>query len=98
MGPNEGIPKKKRDGNGMMNFERQKKYRDKGKEVADLEKMNDMKRRKKDRDRLRYLLKKEEKSSLSGSEAREKKTLQGHSLQNSTAPIKVKIFLKIPIT
>ena len=74
MGPTDIIAKKKRDGSGMMNFERQKKDRDKTKEASEAEKIDDMKKKKKAKDR--YLLKKEDKSPLSGSEAREKKKLQ----------------------
>ena len=76
MGPTDVISKKKRDGNSMMNFERQQKYRDKNKKASEAEQINDMKRKKKDKDRLRYLLKKEGKSTLSKSEVREKKKLQ----------------------
>ena len=55
--------KKKRDGNAAMNFEKQLKYRNKLKEnrkPSDAEKA-----RKKEKDRLRYILKKEAKSTLS---------------------------------
>ena len=68
--------KKKRDGNRMMDFERQQRYRDKLKEASKEEKLKEDKKKKKSKDRLRYLLKKEEKSILSNKEKREKRCLE----------------------
>ena len=66
---NQVSSKRQRTGDGMMNCEKQKKYRDK--KVDD-----ENKKKKKMKDRLRYLQKKEEKSKLSKAEKKEKNKLQ----------------------
>ena len=53
--------KKRRDGSGMMDFERQQKYRDKPKVAAQAVKDAEKNEKKKEKDRLRYLLKKRSK-------------------------------------
>ena len=60
--------KKKYDGQGLMLFEKQKKYMSKKTAPEKIE-------RKKKKDRLRYLLKKEKNVVLSSSESKEKKYL-----------------------
>ena len=68
--------KKRRDGSGMMDFERQQKYRDKPKVAAQAVKDAEKNEKKKEKDRLRYLLKKGAKQSLSKAEEMEKKIIQ----------------------
>ena len=68
--------KKRRDGSGMMDFERQQKYRDKPKVAAQAVKDAEKNGKKKEKDRLRYLLKKGAKQSLSKAEEMEKKIIQ----------------------
>ena len=64
-----GKPKKKCDGEGLMKFEKQKKYIDKKKKLAE-------KAMKKKKDRLRYLKNKEKKAILSKIELIEKLHLE----------------------
>ena len=60
--------KKKRNGEGLMQFEKQKRYMEK--------KESDRKERKKMKERLLYLTKKEVRKQLSAAEIREKELLQ----------------------
>lgn len=61
--------KKKRNGDALMKFQKQKNFKDRQKKAAE-------KIRKKKRDRLRWLQKKETKKSLSQAEKKEKRILQ----------------------
>ena len=79
MRPTEGITneKRKRDGNSrVMHFEKQQKYRDRKNKEANKEDIIEMNQKKKKKDRLRYLLNKIAKDTISKSELGKLKNLR----------------------